>query len=243
MPLRTFYHQGQTFVLGRHGQRYNIRIHNHGGRRAEVVIAVDGRDAVSGEPSNPASQRGYVIPAYGSVSVSGFRQSLTSVAAFRFADKSASYAARMGSSYAAIGAIRVAVFPERVRPVLRLPPPYLDYDEGRSAPAAGAAEADASRAPAPSYKKEGGYSSRRDRLGTEYGETRHSRVVEVSFERQNPYHPSQTVTLRYDDAEGLEARGIAVYPRPHPVYPVAEPPIYVPEPRFAQPPPFDPWGR
>jgi hypothetical protein len=81
--LRTFQHGGQTFVLGEPGERYSIRIHNPTARRVEAVVSVDGRDAVSGDTADFVANRGYVIPAFGSVVVDGFRTSLERVAAFR----------------------------------------------------------------------------------------------------------------------------------------------------------------
>jgi hypothetical protein len=52
------------------------------------------------------------------------------------------------------------------------------------------------------------------RLGTEYGESTYSPVTEVPFRRQSTFRPDAVVSLRYDDADGLIARGFDVYPRP-----------------------------
>src|SRR5262249_1010635 len=46
-------------------------------------------------------------------------------------------------------------------------------------------------------------------LGTEWGETRYSRVHEVSFVRANTDHPSEVLSLYYNDREG--ARAMARY--------------------------------
>jgi hypothetical protein len=75
----------------------------------------------------------------------------------------------------------------------------------------------------------------RGRLGTEYGESGWSPVSEVPFQRQNPSRPDSIVKLRYDDEEGLMARGIEVYRRPYWPSPVAADPF--PRNRFAPPPP------
>jgi hypothetical protein len=66
---------------------------------------------------------------------------------------------------------------------------YRDYDEPRSK----------GRSAGP-----GGPSN----IGTQYGEDEASSVVEVAFERRSPTHPAALLTLRYDDYQGLEARGI-----------------------------------
>src|SRR5262245_16664827 len=60
-PLRTFQQGGQTFVLGSHGQRYAVLIRNRTADRLEVVLNVDGRDAIRGNRSNVTLDRGYVL--------------------------------------------------------------------------------------------------------------------------------------------------------------------------------------
>ncbi|MEI9935835.1 MAG: hypothetical protein WDO69_01295 [Pseudomonadota bacterium] len=123
--LVTFSKDGRTFLLGEPGLRYNIRVRNPSGQRVEAVVSVDGRDAMSGQPGDYVNQRGYVIPAYGSLLVEGFRRSLEEVAAFRFTSPEDSYSARMGTPQN-VGLIGVAFFPERARPpapVIRRPRP------------------------------------------------------------------------------------------------------------------------
>jgi hypothetical protein len=120
----------------------------------------------------------------------------------------------------------------------------LDHSySNRSSGSAPAAEAQAAPAPRASAKSrmrresapaddyaEGSVQN----LGTEYGEHVHSDVREVAFHRASPSHPSQLISLYYDDREGLLARGIQVdpprrYVRTHPQ----------PFPgRFAPPPPY-----
>ena len=105
----------RPLLIRRHGQPFDPGT----GERVEAVVTVDGRDVVSGELGNYKRQRGYVIEAYGSVVIEGFRQSLDQVAAFRFTDIGNSYSARRGSGQH-VGVIGVAVFkeyqPRRARP-------------------------------------------------------------------------------------------------------------------------------
>ncbi|HEY4103613.1 MAG TPA: hypothetical protein VGM44_06965, partial [Polyangiaceae bacterium] len=75
-------------------------------------------------------------------------------------------------------------------------------------------------------------------LGTEFGETRESVIGSTSFDRASPAHPVLVATLRYDDADGLSARGIDLsslgyYSR----RPSNDEPQPFPLSRFAQPPP------
>jgi len=250
--LRTFHHGGNTFVLGRFGERYAIRVENHTGRRVEAIVTVDGRDVVSGRIGDFVNERGYLIDAHDEVSIDGFRQSLDAVAAFRFSRPEASYSARMGTPQN-VGVVGVAIFPERVHEtIVRRPPPTRiapqpSRREGSSAgaPAAPHAKADApaaldslsssaeSRASAEPMARD------KDNLGTEYGETLSSSVQELPFERASRTRPAEVIALRYDDRDGLIARGIAVDP-PHPV-PVCGPQPFPRNGRFAPPPPPAAW--
>jgi hypothetical protein len=197
-PLQTFMHHGQTFVLGRFGERYGIRIVNPLNVRVEAVVSVDGRDVVSGKKGDFVSNRGYVIGPGDSLLIDGFRTSMDEVAAFRFVDPSDSYSARRGTPEN-VGVIGVALFAERAPEVV------ARNDTPRSKAAAKPAPSSPNKRP--SARAEG----RSQNLGTEFGEARTSRVREVSFQRQNPRNPTRVIGLRYDDAPGLEARGIRVF--------------------------------
>jgi hypothetical protein len=228
--LRNFMSGGQTFVLGEPGERYVIRIQNPTNRRVEAVISVDGRDAVSGQRADFVRQRGYVIEPFGSVSVEGFRTSMEQVRAFRFTDPSDSYAARMGTPEN-VGVIGVAFFPERDRSQQQI----ARRDRRRfDAPRSAAADGEASAAPRPKAGAAESRGGRANNLGTEFGEGRMSSVMEVSFVRENASRPAQIVVVRYDDVEGLQARGIDVF-GDRLVRRVREPEPF-PQARFAQPP-------
>lgn len=75
-------------------------------------------------------------------------------------------------------------------------------------------------------------------LGTEFGETRQSVVSSVAFQRASLTHPALLSTVRYDDADGLSARGIDLsalgyYRAP----PARDEPQAFPVSHFAEPPP------
>src|SRR5204863_4990665 len=129
VPARTYTHDGETYVLGQLGSHYTLRVSNHTGRRIETVVSVDGRDAIDGRPADWRSKRGYLVPAWGSVDIEGWRISHAQAAAFRFSSVPDSYAARTGSARD-VGVIGVAVFPERYvappRP-LYVPPRYPEW--------------------------------------------------------------------------------------------------------------------
>lgn len=217
VPSRTFQHEGGTFVLGHLGERYTLRVVNHTGRRIEAVVSVDGRDVIDGKPGDWREKRGYLVPAWGTVEIDGWRISRQEAAAFRFSTVPESYAARTGNARE-VGVIGVAIFAERWSPPPRPlyapppPPPWQGRDdlEGRvdrvppaadEAPSAGAPSA----APSPLAQKR----AERPGLGTEFGEAVSSHVTEVPFERARP-RPDAVIGARYDDRAGLMALGIDV---------------------------------
>jgi hypothetical protein len=235
VPAPTFSHAGESYVLGQMGERYVLRVSNHTGRRIEAVVSVDGRDVIDGKPAD-VRKRGYLVPAWGSVDIDGWRLSARQAAAFRFSSVADSYAARTGSARE-VGVIGVAVFPERYylppppprRPYYPAEPrPYDDYGYGerkRADKSAGGRAEDANEgalgsAPAPASpplaEAESGSSasrqapSRRPGLGTEFGEAMSSPIREVDFVRASASRPSVMLGMRYNDRPGLVAAGIDV---------------------------------
>jgi hypothetical protein len=236
-PAQSFWHEGDTFVLGHLGDRSTIRVSNHTSRRVEAVVSVDGRDVIDGKPGDFARKSGYLVPAWGQVEIDGWRLSQQQAAAFRFSSVADSYASRMGSARN-VGVIGVAIFPERLyRPPPRPIYPAIPYRDGYqhrlegygsngfdkdqlgAAPAARASASAqarlADKAPAESEAKGAAgesYAPRKSRpgLGTEFGEAVSSQIREVEFTRANPSEPAAVIGLRYNDRAGLIAMGIDV---------------------------------
>jgi hypothetical protein len=230
-PLPTYAQGGRRFVLGDMGERYRLRIVNPTAGRLEAVVSVDGLDAIDGKPAN-VGKRGYIVPAYGDVTIDGWRTSLDTVAAFRFSSVRESYAARTRHARN-VGVIGVAFF--RERQVAPPPEPRMARNEGRAEGRPGGVPAPSARtAPAPaappaeapvddgeqsaSGPRDGAAarsrgankSDERPGLGTEFGEEHDSRVTEVPFHRVAA-RPDAVYEVRYDDAAGLAARGIRVW--------------------------------
>lgn len=124
-PAPTYYHRGESYIMGEKGARYTLRVHNRTGRRVEAVVTVDGLDVLDGKTGS-WSKRGYIVPAWGYVDIDGWRLSRADVAAFRFSSVASSYAGQTGRTRD-VGVIGVAIFKERAyappRPVY-VPDPY-----------------------------------------------------------------------------------------------------------------------
>jgi hypothetical protein len=234
-PAATYEYGGGTYVLGQLGARYTLRVANHSGRRVEAVVSVDGRDVIDGRPADFRGKRGYLIPAWGSVDIDGWRISQNQAAAFRFSSVPDSYAARTGNARE-VGVIGVAVFPERYVPPAPVYYPRRPYelpyssrsrDESsrgelydKAAPAAPRASAEpkaegalgrsAGGAPREAEAQAAPAKKSRPGLGTEYGEAVSSPIFEVEFVRANASRPAALLGAHYNDHAGLLAMGIPV---------------------------------
>jgi hypothetical protein len=102
----------KSFVVGEAGQRYSIVLRNLTPQRLECVISVDGLDVLDGQAA-AFTKRGYLIDPHGELEIDGFRQSMDTVAAFRFGSVRGSYAAQKHGETRNVGVIGVALFHER----------------------------------------------------------------------------------------------------------------------------------
>jgi hypothetical protein len=102
---------GRDYVVGEAGHRYTIVVRNNTNFRLEVVLSVDGLDVLDGKPA-AFNKRGYLIDPRGEVEVDGFRQSMNTVASFRFGSVRGSYAGQKYGDTRNVGVIGVAVFNE-----------------------------------------------------------------------------------------------------------------------------------
>lgn len=101
----------KTFAIGEADTRYTVWLENRTPARFEVIVSVDGLDVIDGKPAS-FSKRGYILNPHASLEIDGFRQSESTVAAFRFGSVRGSYADRKGDDRN-VGVIGVALFHER----------------------------------------------------------------------------------------------------------------------------------
>jgi len=114
-PVRQFGHAGKTFIEAKVGSEYSLRIRNNNSYRVLAVVSVDGVDVISGKEAS-YNGSGYIIEAYSSVDIKGYRKDLESVGAFKFTKKKKSYAKEVSGSTQNVGVISLAVFSEKIKP-------------------------------------------------------------------------------------------------------------------------------
>lgn len=171
-------------------QNYSIRVRNHSGERIGVVIAVDGRNIISGKKSTlRRGERMYVLAPWETATYSGWRTASDRVNRFYFTEARDSYAAAFNDR-SAMGVIAVAAFAQKHR--------YDDRDVQNERQAKG-------RSGPPSAAQESG-SMADAQPGTGYGDSRYSPSRGVHFEAER--QPMAHVFLKYEWRSMLCRKGI-----------------------------------
>jgi hypothetical protein len=95
-PLPTVRYRGRTYLpVPRRGVEYDLRVWNHGGRRIDAILSVDGLSVIKGRPAS-VNGAGYLVDPHSAIVIRGWRKNLQTVAAFRFEERQRSYASRRG---------------------------------------------------------------------------------------------------------------------------------------------------
>jgi hypothetical protein len=188
-PVPAKHPKFKAYTEAKRGDNYTIVVRNRLNRRIGVVIAVDGRNIISGQKSwLKNSERMYILEPYGVGEFNGWRTGDDKVNRFYFTSSDNSYAAAFGDT-SAMGVIALAVFPE-VMPI-EIPEAINGMP---AAPAPAAMEKSRSAAKA------------EDSAGTGYGHEEYSPVHLVEFEPETM--AVETVYLKYEWHETLCRKGV-----------------------------------
>ena len=90
-PVKEYHHNGKCFVEAKKGTEYTLKLKNNSSSRVMAVFSVDGVDVLKGEAADNADS-GYIVNAYSTLVVKGFRIDNSTVAAFKFDEGNKSYA-------------------------------------------------------------------------------------------------------------------------------------------------------
>ena len=183
---REYDHATGRFVEAVLGAEFMLCLQNNSPVDIEVVASVDGRSILTDGAADWATQRGYIVSAYGACRIPGFKVAGRegTAAAFTFVASGQSYAARVGQS-ANVGVIGAAVFTRRERPVRIAKSPHLE-----------------------SF----GENTRRLRstsAGTGFGRPVDFQTHSVAFERASTT-PVALLALRYETRERLVEMGLII---------------------------------
>lgn len=112
-PVAEYAHEGKTLIEGKDGTEFALRMRNRSGRRALFVPTIDGLSVMDGKEAS-LDGSGYIVGAYDTETISGWRVTDEKVAKFFFAKVAESYAAKTGQA-GNVGVIGCAVFKEKER--------------------------------------------------------------------------------------------------------------------------------
>ena len=186
--------QKKVYAEAVKGSEYVIWIRNLLPRRVGVVVAVDGRNIISGKKSWLKNQeRMYILGPHESCEYRGWRTGSDRVNRFYFTDAGDSYAAAFGD-ISAMGVIAVAAYPELQRPEPLSPTADLSRDRAGSA------------AQAPKAEKAAPAGQAMESAGTGFGREEYSPCRVVAFEPEAK--PVETVLIKYEWRPTLCRMGI-----------------------------------
>jgi hypothetical protein len=192
-----------TYVEGREGSSFTLRIRNGSHRRVLAVPSVDGLSVLDGKPAGSSSP-GYVLDPWQTLEVVGWKVDGDTAARFFFAGSSpesdGSYVAAIGGDIANKGVIGAIFFAEErsERPM----PVFRGRQRGSMLMASSASVSKGVMRSMPLSAE-----AQSQTLGAGFGEATGFRTRTVSFRRGSRI---AGVSLRYDDARGLKRRGIDV---------------------------------
>lgn len=211
-PVKLRHSLKKVYAEAVKGDHYRIQVRNRLDRRVGLVVAVDGRNIISGDKSWLKNrERMYILEPYGSGEFSGWRTAQDRINRFYFTDLPDSYAAAFGDE-SAMGVIAVAAYPEQQRyesPMpLSQPPSYSPRGYGSNG--AGAADRAAPAALRAMEKKAARSQSLKseamESAGTGYGREEYSPSYTVAFEPESK--AAETVYVKYEWRATLCSLGV-----------------------------------
>lgn len=230
-------HDGDVYLEGRPGSTYELELRNNTSQDAEFVVSVDGLSIIDGKPAG-AGSTGYIISAWQTARIKGWKVDSDIAAAFKFGAKAKSYAALSDDGDVQnTGVMGLQVFPRKI--VVRTPTlqPYWYTDNlnmpliGMAAPVMRGGEqmksatsrsinlsASAVNQVQATYTSDvsgsmplagSAASEYNSSLGTEFGDAVNFKTTKVDFERASNI-PAYKGVIYYGDAKDLNKLGIVL---------------------------------
>jgi hypothetical protein len=201
-PLREYrkqdtLHSKQYLEAGK-GENYGIVIRNNTAERVGIVIAVDGRNIITGAQSDLKNNEAmYIVNPGEQARYDGWRTTDSEVRWFYFTDPADSYSERTFGDSSAMGVIAAAVYREKAR-YRPLPGQSWKKEAPAAAPSSGSESRSAGKALAD------------ESAGTGFGDSQYSPVVRVEFEPER--RPIRKTLIKYEWRETLCRKGIIQCP-------------------------------
>ncbi len=187
-------HVIKKYLEAKKGENYSIGIRNNTPERIGVVIAVDGRNIITGKKSFLKNNEAmYIVGPYGYARLEGWRTDHDTVHRFYFTDISDSYSVRTFGDSSAMGVIAAAAFRDKDRPII-----YERQMQKEKVPTPGAASKPFAGSESKRYES--------DAAGTGFGGEQYSPAIKVKFEPESI--PFEKILVKYEWRETLCRKGI-----------------------------------
>lgn len=212
-PIKEYLHQQKTYIEGRKGSNFSIKLRNNSSKRALFVPTVDGLSVLDGKNASFDS-RGYIVNGHDSILIEGWRITDKEIAQFFFSSPNDAYSTKIQKGNN-LGIIGLAVFLEKEKqkvikeyisyPIYPVYPRYPNYPiyPVWSAPNYFCGTSNLISGTICNLNET---HSINQNLGTGWGEKKQSEVVSVEFERQ--ISPEATFEIFYNTREQLIKLGI-----------------------------------
>jgi hypothetical protein len=230
---KEYYHNGKNYIEGKQGSHFSLRMKNNSNSKALFIPTVDGLSIISGKEGSFKSQ-GYIVNAYDSVTIDGWRTSDEKVSQFYFSTPEKSYAMKVKKG-GNLGVIGCAVYKEkeRVQIIEKIIKEYIPYQvkpyqfpinsgpwysytctsiepsSSDSQSIIGCSSALSVMTCATTLNASASTSKETrstQALGTGFGEDKYSPITKVDFEREDKI--AEIFTIYYNTREKLEELGV-----------------------------------
>lgn len=111
-PAKTYGHNGLAYIEGRVGTEFTLKIKNNTNGRILACPSIDRLSVMDGEAAT-SNSAGYIIDAYSSYEVRGWRTSLNDVSKFVFSKRGNSLSNQTGNGFSNCGVIGCIAFSEK----------------------------------------------------------------------------------------------------------------------------------
>lgn len=222
-PLREYYYDHKYYVEAREGSEFQIKIKNNSFERVVAIPAVDGLSILDGEKASYDS-RGYIINAYDSITIDGWRVNDKEVAKFYFTKDGDSYSVKLGKGKSNLGIIGVVIFPEKAKLVDNYV--FVETWKNPSIPLwpypNDTTSTTCSISSVSTFTCSSGEEQERcsSKIGTGWGEYKKSEVQSVGFEREDS---GVEFNIYYASKKDLQDMGITLEDKPKYITPQAFP--------------------
>jgi len=203
----------RVYVEAVEGEEYAVRLSNPLPVRVAVALSVDGLNTIDARRTTARDASKWVIPPYGSITVSGWQMSSTRARRFYFTNERDSYANRIGRP-SDMGVITAVFFRERRNRAEIYQPPRSHESQPRGADRSESKRRSQSGDAAPSASAERGSASGRviaPEADEEYAATGIGRSVTNdvwSVQMDLESSPAAELTLRYEFRDALVRLGV-----------------------------------